>query len=96
MPLRYGGRPILSSGSTQIPKFASRRWLDFLPERRATARYLIGAAMAVSFISGATIVSAEVKTLLTDKPGKPMKPACHRRQRREPTWRQMVVSPPSV
>ena len=57
------GQTYSLSGSTQIPKLASKRWLDFLPERQATARYLIGAAMAVSFISGTTIVSAEVKTV---------------------------------
>ena len=57
------GQTYSSSGSTQIAKFASKRWLDLLPERQATARYLIGAAVAVSFISGATIVSAEVKTV---------------------------------
>jgi hypothetical protein len=56
------GQTHLSSCGTQISKPASRRWLDLLPERQATARYLIGAAMAASFISGAKIVSAEVTT----------------------------------
>jgi hypothetical protein len=46
-----------------------------LPDRLATARYLVGAAMAVGFISGATNGSAEVNSV-PDRQAKQAYEAC--------------------